>query len=365
MTSPPPAVLITGVAGNLGVRLLPLLSAYKVIGVDMVAPSDSPALAHFERLDLGTEASCTQLVRLMRDFDVRAVVHMAFVIDPLRTGVTDTKRMWQINVAGTARVMEAIGEVNRQGGKIKRFIFPGSVSAYGPETPPLVLETQPLAAKSLPYALHKQECDEVVQYRAPKLGDCTTFILRPHIFVGASVENYLVGALRGTPTGKGTLAQRARAQNKRLPLLIPRGQKYLDKKIQFVHVDDMARLIAYLLDKLNVGDGTHVFNVAADGEALTMHQCAAIAGAKLLRLPTRWLCRMILKLMWNIGLSGVPPSAFPYVVGSYTMDTTRLRNFLGSDYKRVIRYTVEQALADTFRPVATEKQSAADEAVTA
>jgi nucleoside-diphosphate-sugar epimerase len=346
------------------VRLLPVLSSYTVIGVDMVPPADPNGLAHFEKLDLGTEASCPQLVRLLREFDVRAVVHMAFVIDPLRTGVTDTKRMWQINVAGTARVMEAIAEVNRQGGRIDRFIFPGSVSAYGPETPPLVLESQPLAAKSLPYALHKQECDEVVQFRASKLGDCATFLLRPHIFVGASVENYLVGALRGTPTGKGNLARRAREKNRRLPLLMPRGQKYLDKKIQFLHVDDIARLIVYLLGKKDVEAGATVFNVAADGDALTMQQCANIAGAKLLRLPTRWLCRRILTLMWDIGLSGVPPSAFPYVVGSYTMDTTRLKNYLGADYKRVIRYTVEEALADTFRAPASTTAVTADAAST-
>ena len=349
MTSPLPAVLITGVAGNLGVRLLPLLSNHQVIGVDMVPPSQASVSAHFERIDLGTEGSCGQLVNLLCEYDVRSVVHMAFVIDPLRTGVTDTTRMWQINVAGTARVMEAIAEANRRGGKIDRFIFPGSVSAYGPETPPLVMESRPLAAKSLPYALHKQECDEVVQYRAAKLGACATFLLRPHIFVGASVENYLVGALRGTPTGKGSLARRARANNRRLPLLIPRGQKYLEKKIQFVHVDDMARLIAYLLDKQNAGTDLQIMNVAGDGDPLTMQQCANIAGATLLRLPTRWLCKTILKLMWNIGLSGVPPSAFPYVVGSYTMDTTRLRNVLGPDYKRVIRHTIEEALADTFR----------------
>jgi nucleoside-diphosphate-sugar epimerase len=189
-----------------------------------------------------------------------------------------------------------------------------------------------------------------VQHRATKLGHCATVILRPHIFVGASVENYLVGALRGTPTGKGTMAKRARAKGTRLPLLLPRGQRYLEKKIQFVHVDDVARLIACLIDKEELSAGLQIFNVAGRGDALTMQQCATIANAKTLRLPTRWLCRLILKMMWNIGLSGVPPQAFPYIVGSYTMDTSRLQRFLGPAYEKVIRYTVEAALADTFQP---------------
>jgi nucleoside-diphosphate-sugar epimerase len=349
MTQSSPTVLVTGVAGNLGVRLLPLLRGHRVVGVDMQQPADTGAFAHFERLDLGTESSCTRMVQLLREFNVEAVVHLAFIIDPLRTGVLDADRMWQINVAGTARVMEAVAEVNRQGGAVTKFIFLSSVSAYGPETPPLVKEEHPLGARSLPYALHKQQCDEVVQFRAPKLGRCTTHILRPHIFVGASVNNYLVGALRGTATGKGRLAERARAKGRRLPMLIPRGRTYLEKKIQFVHVDDMARLIAFLLEKQDTQPGTHILNVTGRGDALTMQQCATIAGAKVLRLPTRLLCKAVLKLMWQIGLSGVPPEAFPYIVGSYTMDTERLQLLLGSAHKQVLQYTIEEALADTFQ----------------
>ena len=348
MTQSSPTVLVTGVSGNLGTRLLPQLRGYRVIGVDMQEPTDVGAFEHFERLDLGLEASCPRMVQLLRNFRVEAVVHLAFVIDPLRTGILDVDRMWHINVAGTARVMEAIAEVNRQGGAVKKFIFLSSVSAYGPETPPLVKEDQPLAARSLPYAIHKQQCDEVVRFRAPKMGRCETFLLRPHIFVGASVNNYLVGALRGTPTGKGRLARRARAKGRRLPLLIPQGRSYLEKKIQFVHVDDVARLIKFLLDKNDVQPRTNIVNVAGSGEALTMERCAMIAHAEFLRLPSRFLCRAVLRLMWDIGLSGVPPEAFPYIVGSYTMDTTRLQTLLGSAYKQVMRYSIEEALVDTF-----------------
>ena len=50
---------------------------------------------------------------LLRELQPVSVVHLAFVIDPQRTGVLDVDRMWQINVAGTARVMEAITEANR------------------------------------------------------------------------------------------------------------------------------------------------------------------------------------------------------------------------------------------------------------
>ena len=157
----------------------------------------------------------------------QSVIHLAFVLDPQRTGVLDLERMWQINVAGTARVMEAISVVNRTGGDVRQFIFPSSVAAYGPETAGPVKEDAPLRAHTLPYAIHKRESDEVVRYRAESLGDCRIYILRPHIFTGASMQNYMVGALRGTPLGKSKRAARMRAAGKRLPLMLPRGNKYL------------------------------------------------------------------------------------------------------------------------------------------
>src|SRR5205823_4455850 len=144
--------------------------------VDLHPPRSTNGLARFESLDLGEESSCDSLIALMRDEEIDAVVHLAFVIDPLQTGVLDEQRMWQINVAGTARVMEAIAERNRHGGAIEKFIFISSVSAYGPETPGPVDERFPLSAHSLPYAVHKKESDEVVRTRAGQLGDCATVI---------------------------------------------------------------------------------------------------------------------------------------------------------------------------------------------
>src|SRR5581483_889908 len=202
-------VLVTGVSGNLGSRLLPLLSKFRVVGVDL-RPPDGPPLPRFEEIDLGRETSCRQLIDLLRDTRAQSVVHLAFVLDPQQTGVLDVERMWQINVAGTARVMEAISVVNRTGGNIRQFIFPSSVAAYGPETSGPVKEDAPLRAHTLPYAIHKRESDEVVRYRAESLGDCHVYMLRPHIFTGSSVQNYMVGALRGTPLGKSKRAARMR-----------------------------------------------------------------------------------------------------------------------------------------------------------
>jgi len=346
-----PVVVVTGVSGNLGSRLLPLLRSFSVIGVD-VAPPQTDSELQFESLDLGQESSTRKLFELLRDTHPFAVVHLAFVIDPVRTGVLDVDRMWQINVAGTARVMEAVTEVNRTADDcIKQFIFPSSVSVYGPDLPAPATEDSPFAAHTLPYAIHKKESDEVVQQRCTALRGCSVYILRPHIFAGASVQNYLMGAFRGTPNGKSSRAEKMREVGKRLPVMLPRGQRYLDNKIQFLHVDDMARLIRHILQREPETQRLTVLNVAGRGEPLTFGRCIEMAQAKLVRVPGQWIMRQVLAFLWKRQISAIPPEAVPYMTGEYTMNTDRLRRFLGPEYEHVIRYTITDAFADSFKPV--------------
>jgi nucleoside-diphosphate-sugar epimerase len=359
MSSAKPVVVVTGISGNLGSRLLPLLADYSVIGVDINPPRTDISL-QFEHMDLGQEACTRVLFELLRDTKPAALIHLAFVLDPVRSGVLDAERMWQINVAGTARVMEAITEANRIADDgIKQFVFPSSVAAYGPNLPAPASEDSALAAHTLPYAVHKKQSDEVVQQRSPALRGCSAYILRPHIFAGATVENYMMGAFRGTPNGSGARAEKMRLAGKRLPCMLPRGQQYLDNKIQFVHVDDMARLIAHILHREPEMQRLTVLNVAGRGDPMTFARCIEVAKAKLLRVPGQWSMQLALKLLWQQKISAIPPEAVPYMTGEYIMNTDRLRSFLGNEYERVICYTVADAFADSFNTPAAAAQTAA------
>jgi nucleoside-diphosphate-sugar epimerase len=149
-----------------------------------------------------------------------------------------------------------------------------------------------------------------------------------------------------------------RQRGKRLPALLPFGQKYLDNKIQFIHVDDMARLIVHILRREPETQRLTVLNVAGRGEPLTFGRCIQMAQAKLIRVPGRWTMQQILKFGWKWKISAIPPQAVPYMTGEYIMNTDRLRKFLGPEYEDVIRHTIVDAFADSFKPAAIRAQSA-------
>jgi nucleoside-diphosphate-sugar epimerase len=344
-----PSIVVTGISGNLGQRLLPLLTGFRVVGVDFRPPQGNLPI-QFVQMDLGEEASCQQFLKLLREVRPVAVVHLAFVMDAVRTGVLDPDQIWQINVAGTARVMEAITEANREWPMVEKFIFISSVSAYGPNLSKPATEETPLAAHTYAYGIHKMEADRVVQQRGPSLRGCSVYILRPHIFAGASVDNYFMEAFRGIPGGVSKRAARMRERGTRLPCMLPAGKQYLQNRIQFVHIDDVARVIAMILQKKEPeAQRLTVLNVAGRGAAMTYEQCVAMAKAKLVRVPTVGLFKLVLQFLWKMRISTIPPDVVPYMTSDTMMDTTRLAEFLGAEYKNVVRYPVAEAFGECFK----------------
>jgi nucleoside-diphosphate-sugar epimerase len=198
--------------------------------------------------------------------------------------------------------------------------------------------------------VHKMEADRVVQQRSPGLRGCSVYILRPHIFAGAAVDNYFMEAFRGIPGGTSKRAERMRERGTRLPAMLPRGIQYLQNKIQFVHIDDVARLITHILKKQDPeAQRLTLLNVAGRGDALTYDQCVHMAKAKLVRVPTKKIFELVLRFLWNQKISTIPPDVVPYMTSSTVMDTTRMQEFLGSEYKNVIRYSIADAFAECFK----------------
>ena len=341
-----PSIMVTGISGDLGLRLLPQLKEYRVTGIDLNPPETSHPLS-FVRMDLGLEDSCRELFVLMRALRPVAVIHLAFAADPVRSGIGDTDRLWQINVGGAARVFEALTEANRDEEIIKKFIFLSCVFVYGTHLQAPATEDQKLAAHSLPVAIHKMESDQAIQQRAPSARGCSVYLLRSATFSGVGAFNYLVEAFRGTP--RGTYGLMARKNGKRVPYIIPWGKKYMQNQVQFVHTEDVARVIGFILRKSEPESRRlTILNVSGRGEPLTVESCAEIAKTKLLRVPGEWTMRQLLRLLSKLGISGIPTEAIDFLSANPVMDTSRLREFLGPYYEDVIRYTASDAFADSF-----------------
>jgi nucleoside-diphosphate-sugar epimerase len=185
--------------------------------------------------------------------------------------------------------------------------------------------------------------------------DCSTYILRPQVIAGPSASNYLFDGLRGA--GSSLAAQPSRAP--RSTFILPLGRRYLETPFQFVHVDDMARLIAFILRRPDRGARLTILNVAGRGEPVRMRDCVKISGTRLLRIPFRRLLNPALKLANRLGNKAVAPDAAAYMTGTHLLDTGRLRAFLGTEYERVIHYSNERALRDSFWDIRAEQPAAA------
>jgi hypothetical protein len=82
---------------------------------------------------------------------------------------------------------------------------------------------------------------------------------------------------------------------------------------------------------------------------MTFEGCIGMAQSKLVRVPGKWMMEKVLRYYWNTGVSAIPPEALPYMTSEYTMNTDRLRKFLGADYDRVMQYSIVDAFADSFK----------------
>ncbi len=324
-----------------------MLTGYDLVTVDLYPPPADLPSGKFVQIDLSEPAGQTRLGCLLKSECIEAVLHLAFVIDPVRTGIVDVRRMWQTNVAATQRLLEAVADANSNGTAVRLFVFPSSVSAYGPDLPELVPEETELRAHTLPYAVHKREADEICQQMYPRLGGCALYVYRPSIFAGNTVDNFILRAIRGKPSGCGWLARSFERTGWKLPMVMPSSATG-DNSFQYVHVDDVSRVLKWTLEHFQQGE-LRIINLAGRGPAVTFSECAQLARTPIIHLPSGKWVFAFLRFFWTIGLSGVPPQAIPYFLGSYTMDTTRLREEIGGEFENVVQYTSRDALLDSLR----------------
>jgi nucleoside-diphosphate-sugar epimerase len=243
-------ILVTGAAGLIGGRLVSRLAAE---GADAIATdrrgAEAPSAARWVTVDL---MDAPALLSLMRDAQVRAVVHAGAISGPM-VAAGDPHRVMSVNVGGVLNVAEA----GLRAG-VERLIALSSAGVYGDQaTLDPVGEEAPLNATDT-YGASKIAAETVLRayrhdYGLPAIALRASSVYGPGRTTACFIRDMIDHARRGDPLA-----------------LAPEGAC----RRQFVHVDDV---VAAILGALNAPSFDHfAFNVS--GETwLSEQEIAALA----------------------------------------------------------------------------------------
>src|SRR5215472_747220 len=206
-----PAVVVTGISGNLGRTLARLLHRReRIIGIDRRPFDGKPKDVEMFQLDLrGRKAE-----DVFRRNDVHAVIHMGIMHDPRM----NEEEHHSFNVVGTTRILDYCARYG-----VKKVVMLSSANVYGPspDNSNFLTEEAPLMAASRFSGVRDLiEVDMMTHsffWRHPQI---ETVILRPVHIVGATIRN---------------------APSNYLRLERPWVVAGFDPMIQLIHVEDVCR----------------------------------------------------------------------------------------------------------------------------
>ncbi len=311
------SVAITGVAGFIGSRLVPRLSAAgveRIVGLHVRDPTRGAVGFEHHLVDV----SSRDLEIWLRDVDT--VVHLAAILDP----ITDGERMARANVEGTRRVLDAAAAAG-----VRKVVRVSTAAVYGAwATNPVPLtEDAPLRPNpGFGPAVQAAEAERLVFEWQLDHPDVTVTVLRAAPVLGAGASHLWARLLAGT--------RRVRVRGEGAP-------------VQVTHVDDLVDALARLV----LTDHAGVFDVAAPGWIGAEDVRALLPHGALPALPLD-VVRRLLTRAWNTGLADIPPSVVPYLLHPWVVATDRLEG-LGWQAE----HTNEETLLETHEALAAATRS--------
>ncbi|HEY1098616.1 MAG TPA: NAD-dependent epimerase/dehydratase family protein, partial [Myxococcota bacterium] len=256
------------------------------------------------------------LTAAFRRFGVDRVVHLVARVDPPRDAA-DREAMRRLHLDGTRAVVDAASAVD-----VDHVVLVSSAVVYGAHadnTRPLPVDA-PLRPNPFPYAEDKAAQEALVR---GLVEDDRLTVVRPAIVYAAHAHNYLTEIIR-----------RARLPFVRGVLPALDGHR---PPLQFVHVDDVAAIVAAALSKRVTGT-LH----AASNDALTYDEVAAIAGLRVVDVPLRLIGPVLDRLVPLMPPSLRAPSAlFPYLMFPFLIDM--------ASTSMALQLTPSWSSADTLR----------------
>lgn len=261
-------VAVTGISGYLGQVLTKLMlddpEIETIVGIDVKEPPAAEKI-RFVRRDVRDPA----VIEDLKGCD--ALVHLAYVVMPIRStdAVIDS-----INVDGTKNVFRKAVEAG-----VGRIVYTSSVAAYGswPDNPvPITEDWKRRPMPDFYYARTKAVVEGWIDGFEKQHPDVAITRLRPHIFVGPSIDN---------------LANEFFSQKVIAAIRGPR------QYFQLVWDGDVAEAIRLSLKKGIRG----AFNISAD-DWIDLSEVAAILKKPFITIPFG-LAYAITKVTWALHLT--------------------------------------------------------------
>jgi nucleoside-diphosphate-sugar epimerase len=281
------SVVITGLAGSIGQRLVPLLAGERVKGIDVRAWPACPVDVELVTADLTT----TDLVPLLRGADT--LVHLAW----MTTSARRQARWEKPNVDATRRVLAAATVAG-----VRSLVQLSSATVYGawPDNPiPLTEEAALRPNPGVDDAIAHAEAERLVGEWAEEHTGAAVCILRPATVLGPTPDGWLARAL-----GDHAAVRSGRS----------------DPPRQFVHVDDVASAVALAVHARLDG----VYNVAPDGSVTGEVVRGLAAGGLSVPVPGR-SAGTVARWAWDLHLSQLPPAVWPLIEHPWVIANDRLR----------------------------------------
>ncbi|KAA9164874.1 NAD-dependent epimerase/dehydratase family protein [Amycolatopsis acidicola] len=316
---PSNVVLVTGVGGELGGRLLVRLGNTpefeRVIGVDTRPPGKQIlrrlGRAEFVRADIRNPL----IARVLADARVDTVVHAATTCHP--AGPARRGTLKEVNVIGTMRLLAAC----QRSAWVRKLVVKSTAAVYGagPRSPAVFTEDSELIpASTSGYAKDAVEMEGYVRGLARRRPDITVTTLRSANLIGPDVDTVLSRyfALPVVPTVFG-----------------------YDARIQLLHSADALAV----LEKATLEDHPGVFNVGSDG-VLTLSQAIRRAGRVELPVP-RSVIPSVAKMLRGARVVDFSPDQVRLLNYGRVVDTSRLKQEFG--YRP--RWTTAAAFDDYVR----------------
>jgi UDP-glucose 4-epimerase len=306
-----PAVVVTGISGNLGRAVAKLLHREeRVIGIDRRPFVGRPKDVEHVQVDLRKKKTD----EVFRRNQVKAIIHMGIMHDP-RMSAEDHH---SFNVLGTTRLLDCAAKFG-----IKKLIVLSSANVYGPspDNSNFLTEDAPLmAASRFPSVRDLIEVDMLAHSFFWRHPETETVVLRPVHVVGPSIKN---------------------APSNYLRLERPWAMTGFDPMVQLLHMEDAARAMIAALKPGRKG----VYNVVGPGE-VPLSSVFRELGHRPRSIP-HLLAKPLLSSLFKYRFADFPPEELDHIQFLCMVDGSRWATESGWTPRFSMRETIRAVLGES------------------